>query len=179
MSIELKSFLLLLFLANTAFAQFTYTHQDSLRGSITPERSWWDLDYYHLSMKVDPMDSTMHGNNLIQYKVLNANQIMQIDLQSPMEIKSVTQNGKELEFATDGFAHFVKFQIAVLLFICVEGCKFDKRIKALESHCIILKCTSFSDFGIFGQLRFLVSGGIVPSFVPLYFEVVVSSQHTG
>ena len=23
------------------------TRQDSLRGSITPEREWWDLTYYH------------------------------------------------------------------------------------------------------------------------------------
>ena len=31
-----------------------FTHQDTLRGSITPERSWWNLDYYDLSIKVDP-----------------------------------------------------------------------------------------------------------------------------
>jgi len=27
------------------------TEQDTLRGSITPERAWWDLNYYHLDMK--------------------------------------------------------------------------------------------------------------------------------
>jgi hypothetical protein len=31
-----------------------FTRQDSLRGSITPERIWWDLTYYHLEIKVDP-----------------------------------------------------------------------------------------------------------------------------
>ena len=31
-----------------------FTRQDSLRGMITAERSWWDLNYYHLDIKVDP-----------------------------------------------------------------------------------------------------------------------------
>ena len=31
-----------------------FTRQDSLRGSITPERSWWDLAYYHLDIRVHP-----------------------------------------------------------------------------------------------------------------------------
>jgi hypothetical protein len=29
-------------------AEKTFTRQDTLRGSITPERAWWDLTYYHL-----------------------------------------------------------------------------------------------------------------------------------
>ena len=31
-----------------------FTRQDTLRGAITAERSWWDLNYYHLDIKVDP-----------------------------------------------------------------------------------------------------------------------------
>jgi hypothetical protein len=31
-----------------------YTRQDTLRGSITPERAWWDLTYYHLDIEVNP-----------------------------------------------------------------------------------------------------------------------------
>jgi hypothetical protein len=30
------------------------TRQDTLRGSITAERSWWDLNYYHLDISVNP-----------------------------------------------------------------------------------------------------------------------------
>ena len=36
----------------------TFTRQDTLRGTITPERAWWDLTYYHLDIKVNPADST-------------------------------------------------------------------------------------------------------------------------
>ncbi|MFA7410270.1 MAG: hypothetical protein WCY83_08580, partial [Bacteroidales bacterium] len=36
----------------------TLTRQDTLRGSITPEREWWDLIYYHLDIRVNPADSS-------------------------------------------------------------------------------------------------------------------------
>ena len=29
-------------------SETVFTHQDTLRGSITKERAWWDLKYYHL-----------------------------------------------------------------------------------------------------------------------------------
>jgi len=34
-------------------SETVFTHQDTLRGSITKERAWWDLKYYHLDVKVD------------------------------------------------------------------------------------------------------------------------------
>ena len=34
-------------------AQETFTKQDTLRGSITKERVWWDVTYYHLDIKVN------------------------------------------------------------------------------------------------------------------------------
>jgi aminopeptidase N len=79
-----------------------FTHQDSLRGSITKERAWWDLKYYHLDIKVNPADSTISGSNTIRYKVLNSYNRMQIDLQEPLKISKVTQDGKELKYQRDG-----------------------------------------------------------------------------
>lgn len=102
------SLLLLSLISTTLLAQKTeFTHQDTLRGSITPERAWWDLSYYHLDVKVNPEDSTYAGSNLIQYRVLEPNQKMQIDLQPPMEISSIIQNGIEQKFERDGNAWFV------------------------------------------------------------------------
>ncbi|WP_242927455.1 M1 family metallopeptidase [Pontibacter vulgaris] len=85
-----------------------FTRQDTLRGAITPERVWWDLTHYDLNVRVNPADSTIRGVNTIQYKVLTPNQLMQIDLQEPMNIQKITQNGKPLEFKRDGNAFFVK-----------------------------------------------------------------------
>ncbi len=94
-----------------SIAQYQYppvfNHQDTLRGTITPEREWWDLTYYHLSVNVNPADSTITGTNLISYRVLEPNQKMQIDLQPPMEISKISQNGVSQEFVRDGNAWFV------------------------------------------------------------------------
>ena len=75
-----------------------FTRQDSLRGSITKERAWWDVKNYHLDIKVNPVDSTITGSNTIGYKVLQEYKLMQIDLQNPMEIYKVIQDGKELKY---------------------------------------------------------------------------------
>ncbi|HUH28666.1 M1 family metallopeptidase [Gelidibacter sp.] len=85
----------------------TFTKQDSLRGSITPERAWWDLTYYHLDISVDPSTKSIKGKNSVHYKVLEPDSVLQIDLQAPLIITKVTQNDKELEVRTDGNAHFI------------------------------------------------------------------------
>ena len=90
--------------------QPVFTHQDTLRGSITLEREWWDLTYYHLDIKVDPSDRSIKGSNLLRYKVLKENQLLQIDLQPPMKIVKVTQDGSELSWKRDGNAWFIKLQ---------------------------------------------------------------------
>ena len=84
-----------------------FSRQDTLRGSITPERIWWDLTYYHLKVQVDPEKRYISGENTIKYNVLSANQTMQIDLQAPLNITKVTQDGKKLKILHDGNAHFI------------------------------------------------------------------------
>ena len=111
---HLKGFIVLvcfLFLANASSAQQkVFTRTDSLRGTITPERAWWDLTYYHLDMSVNIENKSISGMNSIHYKVLKSNQIMQIDLQPPMKIEKVVQNGDILEMSHETNAHFVKLR---------------------------------------------------------------------
>ncbi len=87
-----------------------FTEQDTLRGSITPEREWWDLNYYHLDVAVDPDKKFISGSNTIRYKVLKKNQVLQVDLQPPLTIEKVTQDGKKLEVVSNGNAHFVQLK---------------------------------------------------------------------
>lgn len=61
-------------------SETVFTHQDTLRGSITKERAWWDLKYYHLDVKVNPSEKTISGSNTVRYTVLTENNKMQIDL---------------------------------------------------------------------------------------------------
>jgi len=85
-----------------------FTRQDSLRGSITPERSWWDLTYYHLNVEVKPSDSTIYGSNTVTYRVLKSSDIMQIDLQPPLELIRAEQNGKSLKFDREGNVYWIR-----------------------------------------------------------------------
>src|SRR5690606_185881 len=70
------------------------TRADTLRGSVTPQRAWWDVVKYELYAVVDPETQTIKGSNVIRYKVLSAGDVMQIDLQQPMVIDRATQDGK-------------------------------------------------------------------------------------
>jgi aminopeptidase N len=90
------------------FSENTYTRGDSLRGSITKERIWWDLLKYDLSIAVNPETQTIKGTNIIRYKVLNSSTVLQIDLQSPLVIDQVSQDGKPVEVMHEGNAHFIK-----------------------------------------------------------------------
>ena len=107
----LKSFISLFFffiITLSSFAQQpNFTRQDTLRGTITAERVWWDLLHYDLDMKVDPSTKSLQGNNTIRYKVLKNGQRMQIDLQPPMEITKITQSNQNLDFVRDGNAYFI------------------------------------------------------------------------
>jgi aminopeptidase N len=105
----------LVFISNVSLAQGLlnkqqqlFTRQDSLRGSITKERAWWDVTYYHLDIKVNPKDSTITGSNTIRYQVENEYNRMQIDLQKPLEICKVIQEGIELKYQRDGNAFFIE-----------------------------------------------------------------------
>jgi aminopeptidase N len=113
---KLTAYLLfVLFATNAINAQVLsnkqqFTHQDTLRGSITPERAWWDITYYDLNVKVEPESKFISGSNTIYYKVLKPYDILQVDLQVPLKIIKAVQNGKELKIRDDGNAHFVSLQ---------------------------------------------------------------------
>jgi aminopeptidase N len=96
------------FRTNGQQSRTLFTHADTLRGSITPQRAWWDVTFYDLHVKINPEDSTIEGYNRITYKVLQPGKEMQIDLMMPLEMDSIVQNGKRLPFKRDGNAFFVQ-----------------------------------------------------------------------
>ena len=102
-------FIFFLFSISTVFSQ-NFTRQDTLRGSITPQRAWWDLTYYHLDISVNPENQSIEGSNTINYRVLHPNDEIQIDLQDPLKINKVIQDGKELNFRSEGYSHFIKLK---------------------------------------------------------------------
>ncbi len=95
-------------LSHLSLAQ-PFTHQDSLRGSITTERVWWDLNYYDLAIDVDIEHKSIKGTNTIYFFVIIPQQRMQIDLQEPLVITQVTFKGKEIPFTREGNVYWITF----------------------------------------------------------------------
>jgi aminopeptidase N len=99
---------MLCFLPLSLSAQFD--RQDTLRGSITPERAWWDLTYYHLDIAVDPAQRSISGQNTVQYRVLEPASVLQLDLQPPMSLTGAIQNGQPLQYKRDGNVYYISLQ---------------------------------------------------------------------
>ena len=104
------SILLILLLSSLISVSQNFTRQDTLRGSITPQRAWWDLTYYHLDISVDPEKKYLKGSNTVQYKVLETSNEMQIDLQKPLKITRIVQDNKDLDYRLDGYSYFIKLK---------------------------------------------------------------------
>lgn len=84
-----------------------FTHQDSLRGSNTADRAWWDLQHYDLAVKIEPTTKSISGTNTMSYKVLSDSKRIQIELQEPMKLIKAIQEGEELEMEKDGYSYLI------------------------------------------------------------------------
>ncbi|MFT4843338.1 MAG: aminopeptidase N [Planctomycetota bacterium] len=85
-----------------------FTKQDQLRGSVSPQREWWDVLHYALSLEVFPETKSIKGSNVITFKALSAGDRMQIDLQPPLKITSVVHGGSEVTFEREGNVYWVQ-----------------------------------------------------------------------
>lgn len=92
--------------------QDQFSRQDRLRGSVTPERAWWDLRHYHLSLNVSPELKSIKGWNEIRFVVLEPSTRMQIDLQEPLKVTRVLHGETELKFEREGNVYWVDFASA-------------------------------------------------------------------
>ena len=82
---------------------------ETLRGSITPERAWWDVLHYDLSVQFIPDTRTIKGSNVITFKTLQPGRKMQIDLQAPLNITKVRHGAEELKFEREGNVYWLLF----------------------------------------------------------------------
>jgi len=88
----------------------TFTRADSLRGMPSPERTCYDLTYYHLDVKINPADQSVRGSNTIYFKVVTSFNRMQIDLFKNMEIEKIAfDDSPTVPFSREFNAVFVNF----------------------------------------------------------------------
>ncbi len=99
MKFYLKIVATILFLIKSDFYQAQkFTKHDTLFGSNTIYRKWWDVLHYDLSVTPDYNSKTITGCNTIQFKIINDSfsHTMQIDLQQPMRIDSLFFNSTKI-----------------------------------------------------------------------------------
>jgi aminopeptidase N len=100
----------LLFLARNSKAQSILTKQDTLRGTITSERAWWDVKQYELEIETLISKQKVVGKNTISFYTLRHGQKMQIDLQSPMEIDSIFFAEEKTSYTRLGNVYYITFE---------------------------------------------------------------------
>ncbi|MGD8281443.1 MAG: M1 family metallopeptidase, partial [Gemmatimonadota bacterium] len=84
----------------------TFTHADTLRGTLGPARDWWDVTFYDLHVRVSVEDRSISGWNGITYRVTKPGDLLQIDLQEPLVVDSIVSDGAVLPWRRDGNAFF-------------------------------------------------------------------------
>lgn len=82
-----------------------FSHADTLRGSLNPERAY-DVLKYEISITPDFGNKSIIGKNIITYADSGIN-MMQIDLQVPLEIDSIVLDGRRMNFNREGNAFHV------------------------------------------------------------------------
>lgn len=111
MSVLKKSLHLLLLgvflISELSFAQLLhqehlFTHQDSLRGSLNAERTWWDVMKYDIAVTPNYHEKTIIGSNTISFQVLQSGKKMQIDLQEPLHLDKAILENNILRFEREG-----------------------------------------------------------------------------
>ncbi len=108
--INLTSILLVFILSiSRSYAQPSFSHADTLRGSNGPFRQKWDVLKYEITVKPDFITKSIEGINTISFFDKGAT-LMQIDLQLPMLLDSVTDTDRKFTFRREGNVYWLEFR---------------------------------------------------------------------
>ncbi len=89
----------------------SYTHADTLRGSLSEARNWWDVQHYAIYVEPDYDNKTISGKVDIRFKVLKPGKTMQIDLQEPMQLGKAYIGDKPMTFKREGNVFFINVSV--------------------------------------------------------------------
>ena len=100
-------------LTKASFSQggktMTFSKADTLRGTLSEFRSSYDINYYHLDIKLDIENKFISGSNLFRFKTVSALKRLQFDLFESLAIEKVVYKGIELPFKREFNAVFIDF----------------------------------------------------------------------
>jgi len=89
--------------------QPVFTKADSLRGTLTPLRTCYDINYYHLDVKVDVDNRFISGSNLFKFEATQDFNKLQFELFANLKIEKIDYHGKEVPFTREFNSVFVTF----------------------------------------------------------------------
>jgi aminopeptidase N len=95
--------------AQHSSSNVNFTRQDSLRGSITPERAWWDVSSYGITVEPDFKSRSIKGEVILRFRVLQPGIVMQIDLQEPLKIVEAKWKKGAVTFTRNGNVYLLRF----------------------------------------------------------------------
>jgi aminopeptidase N len=106
--------LLLSMLSLSAQAQLmekkvTFSKADSLRGMLTPLRTCYDINFYHLDVKINIDQKSISGSNEFRFTATQDFNKLQFDLFANLKVERVVYLGAELPFTRTANAVFVTF----------------------------------------------------------------------
>lgn len=101
--------LLLLFHTVSYSQSSLFSRADSLRGSLSKERSSYDISYYHLDISIDIDRKYIKGSNLFRFTALADISKLQFDLFENLQIDKIIYQGKEIPFEREYHAVFIRF----------------------------------------------------------------------
>ena len=99
---------LAVFSGNAQVKTLVFTKADTLRGKLTPLRSY-DINYYHLDVKVDIDNKFISGSNIFKFTATQDLQRLQFDLFENLVVDKVVYKGKNLPFQREFNAVFIDF----------------------------------------------------------------------
>jgi aminopeptidase N len=102
-------FLILSSLAQAQTEKIPYTKADTLRGSLSPLRTCYDINYYHLDIKVNIDDKSISGSNEFSFTAVTDFEKLQFDLFENLKVEKVLYHNQELKFTRLYNAVFVDF----------------------------------------------------------------------
>ena len=95
--------------AQVASDKAIFSRSDSLRGSLSPLRSCYDINFYHLDVKFNLHEKFISGSNQFKFTAVQDFNKLQFDLFANLQIEKIVYHQNSLPFEREGNAVFVTF----------------------------------------------------------------------
>src|ERR1700753_2112937 len=85
------------------------TKDDLLRGAYGPYRANNDLLFYHLDLRVDPVEKTIRGTNTVRFRMLQDGNRIQFELSPSLDIDSIKLGSDTLKYTREERTVWIDF----------------------------------------------------------------------